>query len=190
MKPFWSEVEWLQRNMVAAGRKRVEYDRGAALKMENQGPPLRRAVPYRQDIVPSDMQGIYEKLHYSPAVRVGNILHVSGQVGRDENLQVVPAGPPGGPPTEEGMERQITQAFENMKKLLRTAGADFADVFHLESWFTDMPSQLGSFVRVKDQYFVGPTYPTWTGFGVHHFSHPEIICEIKCTAILRNFPPS
>mmetsp|Transcript_7939 Transcript_7939/g.14387 ORF Transcript_7939/g.14387 Transcript_7939/m.14387 type:complete len:173 (+) Transcript_7939:23-541(+) len=147
----------------------------------------RPQLPYRQDIVPPELQMVYQRLHFSPAVRVGNTLHLSGQVGRDNNLQVVDIGDP---PTEEGMERQFIQCFDNVQRILHSAGADFADVFQLETWFTDMPAQLRTFMKVKDRYFLGPTYPVWTGFGVSHFSTPGIICEVRVSAILRNFPAS
>jgi len=35
------------------------------------------------------MQNIHERFHYSPGVKVGNLLYIAGQVGRNENLQVV-----------------------------------------------------------------------------------------------------
>eukprot|EP00179_Madagascaria_erythrocladioides_P003021 CAMPEP_0198327292 /NCGR_PEP_ID=MMETSP1450-20131203/14593_1 /TAXON_ID=753684 ORGANISM="Madagascaria erythrocladiodes, Strain CCMP3234" /NCGR_SAMPLE_ID=MMETSP1450 /ASSEMBLY_ACC=CAM_ASM_001115 /LENGTH=142 /DNA_ID=CAMNT_0044031333 /DNA_START=96 /DNA_END=524 /DNA_ORIENTATION=- len=136
----------------------------------------------RQDVVPQGMENIHSRFHYSPAVRVGCVLYISGQVGRNEQLQIVDAG---NPPTEEGLERQFTQCFENVKRVLSAAGATFNDVFEIETWFTDMPSMLKIFMKVKDKYFLGPQYPTWTGFGVSHFSSPGLHCEIKCKALLR-----
>lgn len=43
----------------------------------------------REVIIPQGMEIIYEKYHYCPGIKVGNTLYISGQVGRDENLQVV-----------------------------------------------------------------------------------------------------
>ena len=126
----------------------------------------------REVIIPKGMENIYDTYHYAPAIRVGDTLYLSGQVGRDENLQVV-----------EGTEAQYVQAFENVKKVLAAAGATFDDVVELETWFTDSMADLKTFLRVKDRYFVG-RYPTWTGFAVKGFSMPGILVEIKCKAIL------
>ena len=64
----------------------------------------------RNIIIPPGMENLYERFHYAPAVRVDNTLYIAGQVGRDENLQVV-----------EGAEAQYIQAFENLKKVLEAA---------------------------------------------------------------------
>ena len=61
----------------------------------------------RKAIIPTGMEAVYDKIHYAPGVLVGNTLYVSGQIGRDENMQLV-----------EGTEAQIVQAFENLKKVL------------------------------------------------------------------------
>lgn len=58
-------------------------------------------MPTREVIIPKGMEILYEKYHYCPGVKIGNTLYISGQVGRDENLQVV--------------EAQFVQTFENVK---------------------------------------------------------------------------
>ena len=127
--------------------------------------------PRRENIVPPDMQNIYDRFHYAPAVRIGDVLYVSGQVGRDEALKVV-----------EDPEAQMAQAWKNVEKVLTFAGLGFEDVFQLETWFTDFRKHLPTFLKVKDR-FVTTNYPTWTGFGVSEFSTPGIMCEIKVTAM-------
>lgn len=126
----------------------------------------------RRVIVPEGMEAIHERFHYAPGVLVGDTLYISGQVGRDGELRVV-----------EGAEAQFVQAFENVGKVLQAAGASFADVVELETWFADSMADLALFMAVKDRYFTQPPYPTWTGFAVRGFSMPGIVVEIKCTAI-------
>ena len=126
----------------------------------------------RKVIIPKGMENIYDTFHYAPAIRVGDTIYLSGQVGRDENLNVV-----------EGAEAQFTQAFENVRKVLDAAGATFDDVVELETWFADDMADLKTFLAVKDRYFTN-RYPTWTGFAVKGFSMPGILVEIKCKAIL------
>ncbi|GGX47320.1 hypothetical protein GCM10007385_13870 [Tateyamaria omphalii] len=126
----------------------------------------------RKVIIPKGMENIYDTYHYAPAIKVGDALYLSGQVGRDENLNVV-----------EGTEAQYVQAFENVRKVLEAAGASFDDVVELETWFADSMADLKIFLEVKDRYFT-KRYPTWTGFAVKGFSMPGILVEIKCKAVL------
>ena len=126
----------------------------------------------RQMIIPPGMENIVERFHYAPGVLVGDTLHVSGQVGRDENLKVI-----------EDKEAQFDQCFANIKKVLDAAGFAFSDIIELESWFTSFPGDLALFMQVKDRWIKGPVYPTWTGFQVSGFSMPGIVCEVKVTAV-------
>jgi enamine deaminase RidA (YjgF/YER057c/UK114 family) len=151
-------------------------------------------VNTREVIIPQGMEILYEKYHYCPGIKVGNTLYISGQVGRDENLQVV-----------EGTEAQFVQTFENVKKVLSAAGATFDDVvemitYHVTGVNPDKVQaqssnaseqqpltipHLSLFIKVKDRYFTNK-FPTWTGVGVTALSTPGLIVEIKCTAILEN----
>lgn len=136
----------------------------------------------REVIIPPGMEILYEKYHYCPGIKVGNTLYISGQVGRDENLQVV-----------EDTEAQFVQAFENVKKVLVAAGASFDDVVEMITYHvtganvTNAPQltipHLPLFIQVKDRYFTNK-FPTWTGVGVTGLSTPGLIVEIKCTAVL------
>ena len=126
----------------------------------------------RKVIIPEGMENIYDTYHYAPGILVGDTLYISGQVGRDEKLNVV-----------EGVEAQFAQAFENVGKVLTAAGSSFDDVVEMETWFTDSMADLKTFMAVKDRFFTN-RYPTWTGFAVKGFSMPGILVEIKCKAIL------
>jgi len=129
-------------------------------------------MPERQIIIPPGMENLYEQFHYAPAVRVDNTLYIAGQVGRDENLQVV-----------EGAEAQYVQAFENLKKVLAAAGATLADVVDIVTYHTDMRDIL-NFLAVKDRYFT-QDYPAWTAIGTPALAMPGLLVEIKATAVLQ-----
>lgn len=127
----------------------------------------------RTSIVPPDMQNLQERFHYSPGVKAGNLLFIAGQVGRDENLQVV-----------EGKEAQFAQAFENVKKVLTAAGATFDDVLEMVTYHVDV-RDLQLFIRVRDHYVTNrDRYPAWTAVGVTALAMPGLLAEIKCTALL------
>ena len=125
----------------------------------------------RKDIIPPGMEIIFERFHYAPGVLVGDTLHIAGQVGRNERLEVV-----------NGTEAQFVQAFENVKKVLDAAGAGFDDVVEMVTYHVDM-RDLALFMQVKDRYFTG-RYPAWTGIGVTALAMPGLVVEIKCVAKL------
>ncbi len=130
-------------------------------------------MPTREDITPPDMQNIRQRFGYSPGVKVGNMLYIAGQVGRDTELNVI-----------EGKEAQFAQAFENVKKVLTEAGATFDNVVEMVTYHTDM-RDLPLFIEVKNRYLTNPDkLPTWTGIATHALAMPGLFVEIKCTACL------
>ena len=127
----------------------------------------------RRNVVPKDMEVIKERFHYNPGVKAtGHLLFIAGQVGRDQNLNVV-----------EGKEAQFVQAFENVKAVLSAAGATFDDVVDMVTYHTDM-RDLQLFMSIKDRYYTGE-YPAWTGIGVTSLAMPGLMVEIKCVAMLK-----
>ncbi len=127
----------------------------------------------RTDITPPAMRNIRERFRYSPGVRAGNFLYIAGQVGRDENLQVV-----------ADKEAQFVQAFENVNKVLTEAGATFDDVVEMVTYHTAL-RDLELFIAVKDRYITNlDRLPTWTGIGTPALAMPGLCVEIKCTAYL------
>lgn len=126
----------------------------------------------RQSIVPAGMEAVRDTLHYSPAVRAGRTVYVSGQIGRTPDMQLV-----------EGREAQMVQAFENLRHVLEAAGARMQDIVDLTTWHTDM-RDLPLFAQVRDRYFSG-NYPAWTAVGAHMLcGTPGYIIEIKAIAVL------
>src|SRR3974390_1220365 len=91
---------------------------------------------------------------YSQAVRAGDTLDVSGQIGLDPATgQLV-----------EGIDKQIHRVFGNLKAVAEAAGASLADVVKLSVYLTD----LANFARVNEameKYFAEP-YPARAVVGV------------------------
>jgi enamine deaminase RidA (YjgF/YER057c/UK114 family) len=109
----------------------------------------------RQAFFPPGRHALYEKHGYSGAVRSGDLLFVSGQVGSRDD---------GSP--EPDFERQVQRAFENLKATLQAAGCSFDDVLDVTSFHTDPHAQFETWLRVKNQHFPKPPHPTWTAVGV------------------------
>lgn len=126
----------------------------------------------RKAIIPKGMEAVYDKIHYAPGVLVGNTLYVSGQIGRDENMQLV-----------EGTEAQIEQAFKNLKNVIEAAGARMSDIVDLTSFHTDM-RDLPVFMRVKDRYLT-EDFPAWTAIGAAQLGGAAgYLIEIKAVAVI------
>jgi enamine deaminase RidA (YjgF/YER057c/UK114 family) len=130
-------------------------------------------VSERKAIVPDGMEAVYEKIRYAPALKVGNTVYVSGQIGRNAAMELV-----------EGREAQIVQAFENLKLVLAAAGASMSDVVDLTTFHTDM-RDLPLFMEVRDRYITTDPLPAWTAVGAHMLGGTAgYIVEIKAVAVL------
>ncbi|MFM0203643.1 RidA family protein [Paraburkholderia fungorum] len=127
----------------------------------------------RKAIIPAGMDAVYEKIRYAPAVKVGNTIYVSGQIGRDMTMQLV-----------EGREAQMVQAFENLKLVLTAANASLSDVVDLTTFHTDM-RDLPLFMQVRDRYLNTHPLPAWTAVGAHMLGGAAgYVIEIKAVAVL------
>jgi len=91
---------------------------------------------------------------YSQAVRTGNTVYLSGQIGLDPaSMQLV-----------EGIEAQIHQVFKNLAAVCLASGGSLADIAKINIFLTD----LGHFSLVNEtmaQYFQQP-YPARAAVGV------------------------
>lgn len=91
---------------------------------------------------------------YSQAVRVGNTVYLSGQIGLDPaSMQMV-----------DGIDAQIVRVFDNLKAVAEAAGGSLADVVKLNIFLTD----LAHFAKVNEvmaSYFSLP-FPARAAVGV------------------------
>jgi len=110
----------------------------------------------KRDVVfPSGRQALYEQNSYSAAVRSGDLLFVSGQVGSRED---------GSP--EPDFAAQVQLAFDNLQSVLEAAGASFDDIVDVTSFHTDPEAQLTTVLEAKARAFPEKPYPNWTAVGV------------------------
>ncbi|WP_181706455.1 RidA family protein [Chthonobacter rhizosphaerae] len=125
----------------------------------------------RDAVFPENRHALYEAHGYSPAIRSGGFLFVSGQVG---------SRPDGSP--EPDFERQVERAFENLRATLAAAGCGFHDLVDVTSFHTDPEAQFGTIMAVKNRIFDRPPHPTWTAVGVTWLAGFDF--EIKVVARL------
>lgn len=109
----------------------------------------------RDAIFPADRHALYDLHRYSAAIRSGDLLFISGQVGSRED---------GSP--EPVYEDQVRRAFANLRAVLAAAGASFDDVIDVISFHTDPQTQFDKMMAIRAEEIGDPPYPTWTAVGV------------------------
>ena len=91
---------------------------------------------------------------YSQAVKVGNTVYLSGQIGLDPTtMQMV-----------ESIEAQIHRVFDNLKAVTEAAGGGLADVVKLNIYLTDLV-HFSLVNTIMAEYFAQP-YPARAAVGV------------------------
>ncbi|MDA0665140.1 MAG: Rid family detoxifying hydrolase [Proteobacteria bacterium] len=96
---------------------------------------------------------------YSQAVRVGQMVWLSGQIPLDpETMTLV------GDNTPEGIAMQIHQAFRNLAAVAEAAGGSLNDAVKVNLYLTDL-SHFGKVNEIMANYFV-PPYPARAAVGV------------------------
>ena len=122
-------------------------------------------------VIPPGSEKTYDRFHFAPAVRVGDILYCSGVIGAD------------GPKVPESAADEFTAAFASLADVLAAAGGSLDDVVEMTSYHVDMSSHLADFMAAKDAAIAEP-YPAWTAIGCTELAVPGARVEIKAIANL------
>jgi len=122
----------------------------------------RRAL--RPEGAPSDDAG------YSPAILATGqqLLFISGQGPED---------------LDADMETQVRQTFDRIGILLEAAGASFANVVIVRSYWVHMLRDISIFRKVRKDYLVEP-YPASSAVGTPELAIPGLELEIEAVAVI------
>ncbi|WP_349958884.1 RidA family protein [Rhizobium sp. ZPR3] len=123
----------------------------------------------RNAIFPKNRHSLYEEHGYSAAIRSGDLLFVSGQVGSRTDGSAEP-----------DFEKQVRLAFDNLRATLEAAGCTFDDIIDVTTFHTDPEQQFGAIMTVKNGIFTEKPYPNWTAIGVNWLAGFDF--EIKVIA--------
>ena len=123
----------------------------------------------RDAVFPAGRQDLYTSNAYSAAIRSGDLLFVSGQVGSRSD------GTP-----EPGFEAQVRLAFANLVATLKAGGCGLDDIVDVTTFHTDPEKQFGTVLAVKGEVFPAAPYPNWTAIGVNWLAGFDF--EIKVIA--------
>src|SRR4029078_2654200 len=110
-----------------------------------------------------------QALPFSDAVRVGDTLYLSGQLG---------IGADGKLP--DGITAQTKQALDNVGAILKRAGLGYADVFHCTAMLKDM-ADWPAMNAVYVTYFPEGKRPARSAFGASGLALGGLI-ELECQA--------
>jgi len=110
-----------------------------------------------------------QPLPFSDAVRVGDVLYLSGQLGIGADGKL-PAG----------IEAQTRQTLDNIGAILKRAGLGHADVFHCTAMLSDM-ANWPAMNKVYVTYFPEGKRPARSAFGTNGLALGALI-ELECQA--------
>jgi reactive intermediate/imine deaminase len=113
---------------------------------------------------------------FSPAVKVGNVLYLAGQVGTAANAAsnaVVPGG----------IEAETKQVMENIKDVLAKTGSDLDHVVKCTVFMADM-KEWDAMNAVYRTYFRNNKYPARSAFGSTGLALNARV-EIECIATVK-----
>jgi 2-iminobutanoate/2-iminopropanoate deaminase len=110
-----------------------------------------------------------QPLPFSDAVRAGDVLYLSGQIG---------LGPDG--KLAEGIQAQTRVALDNIGAVLKRAGLGYGDVFHCTAMLADM-KDWPAFNAVYVTYFPEGKRPARSAFGTNGLALGALL-ELECQA--------
>ena len=110
---------------------------------------------------------------YVPALRVGNLVFISGTTGTDDDNRIVAPG---------DIVAQTRQIFRKFERLLNAAGGSCADIVQTVDYITTTENYKAT-AAVRREFFKG-AQPTSTGVLVAGLLRDGAAIEISAVAVL------
>jgi 2-iminobutanoate/2-iminopropanoate deaminase len=114
------------------------------------------------------------KLPFSQAVRVGDVLYMSGAIGLLPGTRVLAPG---------GIEPETKQVMDNLGEVLKANGLTFDDVFKCTVMLAHM-FNWGAFNKIYLTYFKPERLPARSAFGANGLALDAEV-ELECWAFAR-----
>jgi len=114
----------------------------------------------------------YEPFRLSQAIRVGELLFISGQAAIDEHGELVGVG---------DFDAQAEQVFHNLARVLEAGGSGLDRIVKVTIFLTDM-ANFPKIVELREKWFT-PPYPADSIVEVTALALPELELEIEAIAV-------
>jgi aminoacrylate peracid reductase len=129
-------------------------------------------MPIYQPIVPQPSWP--KSFTFSPAVRTGNLVFISGRTATDDKGRIVGAG---------DIAEQTRQIFRKFAAVLDSVGGSLGNIVET----TDYVLSLDDYAKTADvrrELLKGPPWPAATGVVVSGLVRKDALIEIKAIAVL------
>jgi len=120
---------------------------------------------------PIDKDTPVSHLPFSPAVRVGDLIFVSGQASVDATGKII----------SDTFEGEFRRSVENLRKVLETAGSDLRHVVQTRNYVRDA-EEVPRYNELYREYF-SPPYPSRTT--ITNCLPAALRYEIECVAVAK-----
>ena len=136
-------------------------------------PAFAAYAPVREHLAPKGGERSYHEWHYTPAVRIGDMVIVSG----------IPSGP------GATYEEQIHNLFKHARVTLEAAGASLADVVEINTFHANATdtatfnAEFAKFAPIHHEYFP-QNYPAWTAVGTTALLQQGAAVEMRLVAVI------
>lgn len=130
-------------------------------------------TPTREHFATPGHEAAYHDWHYTPVVKVGNLVTVSG----------IPAAGPG------TYEEKVRRMFVSLGKQLELAGASYADVIELTTFHVgpndpeSFRAEIARFAPIHHEYFPDH-YPAWSAVGTTALIARDAVLEMRVVAMI------
>jgi len=113
-------------------------------------------------------------LPFSPAVRVGNLLFVSGQASVDATGKII----------DDSFEGEVRRSIDNLKRILEDCGSSLSLVVQTRNYI-QRPEDVPEYNRIYREYFAEP-FPARTT--ITNCLSGTLKYEIECVAVVGGAP--
>jgi 2-iminobutanoate/2-iminopropanoate deaminase len=117
---------------------------------------------------------IEELFGYWQALKVGDFVYISGQIGRDET---------GNPIPEKGLVPKFEKTMENMQAALEGVGSSLDNVVSIQvNVMKDLEECWETLSELHRRYF-GKARPASTIVQIDNLNNPEYLVEVSAIAV-------
>ncbi len=119
---------------------------------------------------------------YPHARKINGLIYVSGTSSRRADNTIEGALVNDDGTLDLDIRTQTRAVIENIREILKAAGADLEHLVDVTVFLVDMEDYAG-YNEVYNTYFNAETGPTRTTVAVHQLPHPHLLIEIKAVAV-------